>query len=166
MTNTSEAYRIAQERYREFGIDTDEVLSELDSIPISVQCWQGDDVLGFESGTTSLTGGIQTTGNYPGRARSAEELRSDLEFAFSLIPGTKRVNLHAIYLEADQAIERDEIEPSHFSRWMEWARANQLGLDFNPTCFSHPMSAQNLTLSHPDRRCADSGSITALRAGR
>ena len=152
MTNTSEIYRIAQERYREFGIDTNEVLSELDSIPISVQCWQGDDVLGFENGAGSLTGGIQTTGNYPGRARSAEELRSDLEFAFSLIPGKKRVNLHAIYLEADQAVERDEIDPSHFSTWIEWASANQLGLDFNPTCFSHPMSAQNLTLSHPDRR--------------
>jgi L-rhamnose isomerase len=152
MTNTAGAYRIAQERYWEFGIATDEVLSELDAIPISIQCWQGDDVLGFESSATSLTGGIQTTGNYPGRARNADELRSDLEFALSLIPGTKRVNLHAIYLETDQPVERDEIEPSHFRNWIEWARANELGLDFNPTCFSHPMSAQNLTLSHPDRR--------------
>ncbi len=152
MTKTETAYRIAQERYREFGIDTDEVLNELDAIPISIQCWQGDDVLGFEFDASSLSGGIQTTGNYPGRARNADELRSDLECALSLIPGAKRVNLHAIYLETDRPVERDEIEPCHFNRWIEWARANRLGLDFNPTCFSHPMSAQNLTLSHPERR--------------
>jgi L-rhamnose isomerase len=152
MAKTEEAYRIAQERYQEFGIDTELVLNELDTIPISIQCWQGDDVLGFENSAASLTGGIQTTGNYPGRARSADELRSDLDFALSLIPGKKRVNLHAIYLETDQPVERDEIEPRHFGHWVEWAKANDLGLDFNPTCFSHPMSAQNLTLSHPDRR--------------
>jgi len=152
MAKTTEAYSIAQERYREFGIDTDEVLKILDAIPISIQCWQGDDVLGFESSAAMLTGGIQTTGNYPGRARNADELRSDLECALTLIPGAKRVNLHAIYLESEVAVDRDEIEPSHFDGWVEWARFNKVGLDFNPTCFSHPMSAQNLTLSHPDPR--------------
>lgn len=152
MTKTKEAYGIAQERYQEFGIDTDEVLKTLDAVPISIQCWQGDDVLGFESGAAMLTGGIQTTGNYPGRARNADELRSDLECALTLIPGAKRLNLHAIYLESEVAVDRDEIEPSHFDGWIEWARIKNLGLDFNPTCFSHPMSAQNLTLSHPDRR--------------
>lgn len=152
MKSIEDVYRIAQERYGELGIDTDEILSELEKIPISVQCWQGDDVLGFEKSASSLTGGIQTTGNYPGRARNADELRSDLECALALIPGTKRVNLHAIYLETDRPVERDEIEPGHFKGWIEWARANDLGLDFNPTCFSHPLSTQNLTLSHPDSK--------------
>lgn len=146
-----EAYAFAQERYAEFGIDTGRVLEQLDEIPISIQCWQGDDVLGFESADASLTGGIQTTGNYPGRARNVDELRSDLELALALIPGAKRVNLHAIYLETSKPVERDKIEPRHFKGWVDWAKTHRLGLDFNPTCFSHPKSAQNLTLSHPDR---------------
>ena len=149
-TKIEEAYAFARERYAEHGIDTEKTLERLDTVPISIQCWQGDDVLGFESPNASLTGGIQATGNYPGRARNASELRSDLELAISLIPGAKRVNLHAIYLEADRAIERDKIEPRHFQGWIDWAREQGLGLDFNPTCFSHPHSAQNLTLSHPD----------------
>jgi L-rhamnose isomerase len=107
--------------------------------------------LGFESANASLTGGIQTTGNYPGRARNAGELRSDLELALTLIPGAKRVNLHAIYLESDMPVERDKIEPRHFDGWIDWAKQQRLGLDFNPTCFSHPKSAQNLTLSHPNK---------------
>ena len=144
------AYAVAQERFAELGVDTARVLQQLDEVPISIQCWQGDDVLGFESADASLTGGIQTTGNYPGRARSVEELRSDLELALSLIPGPKRVNLHAIYLETDKPVERDQIEPRHFKGWVDWAKKHGLGLDFNPTCFSHPKSAQNLTLSHPD----------------
>jgi L-rhamnose isomerase len=144
------AYAFAQERFAELGVDTGRVLQELDEVPISIQCWQGDDVLGFESADASLTGGIQTTGNYPGRARNVEELRSDLELAFTLIPGPKRVNLHAIYLETDKPVERDQIEPRHFKGWIDWAKKHSLGLDFNPTCFSHPKSAQNLTLSHPD----------------
>ncbi len=144
------AYAVAQERFAELGVDTARVLQQLDEVPISIQCWQGDDVLGFESADASLTGGIQTTGNYPGRARSVEELRSDLELALSLIPGPKRVNLHAIYLETDKPVERDQIEPRHFKGWVDWAKKHSLGLDFNPTCFSHPKSAQNLTLSHPD----------------
>lgn len=145
-----DAYRLAQERYSGFDIDTGKVLETLDGIPISIQCWQGDDVLGFENPDGTLSGGIQTSGNYPGRARNATELRADLERAFSLIPGTKRLNLHAIYLESDIPVERDKIEPKHFAGWVAWARKLGIGLDFNPTCFSHPNSAQGLTLSHPD----------------
>lgn len=145
-----EAYRIARERFEEQGIDTEAVLRVLNAIPISIQCWQGDDVLGFENPNGTLSGGIQTTGNYPGRARNVQELRADFEVALSLIPGSKRANLHAIYLEADSPVARDAIKPEHFRGWVEWARGLGLGLDFNPTCFSHPKSAQNLTLTHPD----------------
>ena len=145
-----EAYKIAQDRYAELGINTDSVLKALDEIPISIQCWQGDDVLGFESKDASLSGGIQTTGNYPGRATTPDQLRSDLEAALALIPGSKRVNLHAIYLESSTPVERDQIEPKHFQGWIDWAKQQGLGLDFNPTCFSHPKAAQGLTLSHPD----------------
>ena len=145
-----DAYALARERYAEHGVDTENVLRQLHEIPISMQCWQGDDVLGFENPNGSLTGGIQTTGNYPGRARNVEELRADLDLTLSLVPGAKRLNLHAIYLEADAQIERDAIEPRHFQGWIDWAREKGLGLDFNPTCFSHPKSAENLTLSHPD----------------
>jgi L-rhamnose isomerase len=144
------AYGIARERYAEQGTDTDDVLKTLDSIPISIQCWQGDDVLGFENPNGSLTGGIQTTGNYIGRASNAAELRADLEMVLSLVPGKKRVNLHAIYLESAQRVERDQVEPVHFQNWIDWARRHGVALDFNPTCFSHPKSAQNMTLSHPD----------------
>lgn len=143
-------YKLARERFAELGVDTDTVLKALNSIPISIQCWQGDDVLGFENPNGNLTGGIQTTGNYIGRARNAHELRTDLEVALSLIPGRKRINLHAIYLEASGHVERDRIEPRHFQSWIDWAKNRGLALDFNPTCFSHPKSAQNLTLSHPD----------------
>lgn len=145
-----DAYRLAKEHFAEQGIHTGQVLEALDAVPISVQCWQGDDVLGFENPNGTLTGGIQATGNYPGRARNAQELRADLEMAFSLIPGSKRVNLHAIYLDTKERVERDSILPVHFQNWIAWARERGLGLDFNPTCFSHPKSAQNLTLSHPD----------------
>lgn len=149
-TKIEKAYLIAEERFAEQGVDTKAVLRQLDAIPISVQCWQGDDVLGFENPGGSLSGGIQTTGNYPGRARNPEELRCDLEVALGLIPGSKRVNLHAIYRESTNPVERDELQPEHFNGWIEWARSRGVGLDFNPTCFSHPKSAQNLTLSHPD----------------
>lgn len=143
-------YASARERFAEFRVDTGQVLRQLDKVPISIQCWQGDDVRGFENPNQTLTGGIQTTGNYLGRARNAGELRADMEVALRVIPGAKRVNLHAIYLETDKPVERNAIEPRHFQGWIEWADANELGLDFNPTCFSHPNSAQNLTLSHPD----------------
>lgn len=143
------AYDLAREHFAQHGVDTEQAVKELDKIPISIQCWQGDDVRGFENPDGDLTGGIQTSGNYPGRARNGEELRADLELALAQIPGKKRVNLHAIYLESDTPVRRDSIEPRHFERWVVWARANNLGLDFNPTCFSHPLS-ERATLSHPD----------------
>jgi L-rhamnose isomerase len=143
------AYELAKERFAEIGVDTEKALQTLNEIPISIQCWQGDDVRGFENPDGNLTGGIQTTGNYPGRARTAGELRADLDVAFAQIPGNKRLNLHAIYLESATPVERDAIEPKHFERWVKWAKANGLGLDFNPTCFSHPLS-ERATLSHPD----------------
>ncbi|MGB8259242.1 MAG: L-rhamnose isomerase [Terracidiphilus sp.] len=145
-----EAYLLASERYAAQGVDTGEILSKLDATPISIQCWQGDDVAGYENPDGGLSGGIQATGNYPGRARTADELRADFEVAMKLIPGRKRFNLHAIYLETDTPVGRDQIEPKHFAGWVEWARAKGLGLDFNPTCFSHPKSEQGFTLSHPD----------------
>jgi L-rhamnose isomerase len=148
--NIASVYELAKDRYAQFDVNTDDVIRILDEIPISIQCWQGDDVLGFEKSQGNLTGGIQASGNYPGRARNVEELRSDLESALGLIPGKKRVNLHAIYLDTKDAVERDQIKPEHFASWVTWAKANGLGLDFNPTCFSHPKSAQGMTLSHPD----------------
>jgi len=144
------AYALAREAFAAIGVDTEAALARLDGIPISMHCWQGDDVRGFENPQGPLTGGIQTTGNYPGRARSADELRADVEVAMAQIPGPKRFNLHAIYLEADRRIERSEIRPEHFQRWVDWAKERGLGLDFNPSCFSHPLSDQNMTLSHPD----------------
>lgn len=145
------AYRLAKEQYGAWGVDTDQVLNRLKEISISVHCWQGDDVGGFENPNSELTGGIQATGNYPGKARTADELRADLNKAFSLIPGKHRLNLHAIYLETGgKKIDRNEIEPVHFRNWVIWARENGLGLDFNPTLFSHPKADQGFTLSHPD----------------
>src|SRR5271165_5073285 len=143
------AYELASERYAAIGVDTGSALQRLDEVPISIQCWQGDDVRGFENPNRDLTGGIQTSGNYPGRARNGDELRADLEVALAQVPGKKRINLHAIYLESDTPVERDAIEPRHFERWVQWAKANDLGLDFNPTCFSHPLS-ERATLSHAD----------------
>lgn len=147
-----QAFELAKQRYAALGIDVDQIMTKLDGIPVSMHCWQGDDVRGFENPNGELTGGIQATGNYPGRARNADELRADIEKAMSLIPGAKRLNLHAIYLESDTPVERDAIEPKHFSGWVEWAKANKLGLDFNPSCFSHPLSADGFTLSHADKR--------------
>jgi L-rhamnose isomerase len=143
------AYELAKERFAEIGVDTESALQKLNEIPISIQCWQGDDVRGFENPDGDLTGGIQTSGNYPGRARTGDELRADLEAALAQIPGSKRLNLHAIYLDSSTPVERDAIEPKHFELWVKWAKANHLGLDFNPTCFSHPLS-EKATLSHPD----------------
>ncbi len=143
------AYDLATERYAEIGVDTESVLRKLDEIPVSMHCWQGDDVRGFENPEGDLTGGIQTSGNYPGRARNGDELRDDLEVALAQIPGRMRLNLHAIYLESDTPVDRDAVEPRHFERWVNWARTHDLGLDFNPTCFSHPLS-ERATLSHPD----------------
>ena len=147
--NIESAYELASERYAAIGVDTQSILKRLDEIPISIHCWQGDDVRGFENPDGDLTGGIQTSGNYPGRARNADELRADLEVVLAQVAGRKRLNLHAIYLESDTPVERDAIEPRHFEQWVKWAKANDLGLDFNPTCFSHPLS-EKATLSHPD----------------
>jgi len=144
------AYALARESFAAMGVDTEAALARLDRIPISLHCWQGDDVRGFENPQGPLTGGIQATGNYPGRARSADELRADVEVALAQMPGPMRFNLHAIYLEADRPVERSEIRPEHFQRWVDWAKERGLGLDFNPTCFSHPKADQNMTLSHPD----------------
>ncbi|MGQ4667996.1 L-rhamnose isomerase [Metabacillus halosaccharovorans] len=147
-----ESYELAKKEYEKWGINVDEVLEKLKQVPISIHCWQGDDVGGFEVNKGELSGGIDVTGNYPGKARTPEELRSDLEKALSLIPGKHRVNLHAIYAETNgEVVERDQLEPKHFENWVNWAKEQGLGLDFNPTLFSHEKSADGLTLSHPDQ---------------
>ncbi|MCM3164200.1 L-rhamnose isomerase [Metabacillus litoralis] len=149
--SVKESYELAKKEYEKWGINVDEVLQQLQQVPISIHCWQGDDVGGFEVNKGELSGGIDVTGNYPGKARTPEELRSDLEKALSLIPGKHRVNLHAIYAETNgEAVERDRLEPKHFENWVNWAKEHGLGLDFNPTLFSHEKSADGLTLSHPD----------------
>jgi L-rhamnose isomerase len=144
-------YQLAKERYAELNVDTDQALATLEKVSIGLHCWQGDDVGGFENPEGELTGGIATTGNYPGKARTADELRRDLDVVYGLLPGSHRLNLHAIYLEADQKVERNAIEPRHFSAWKDWAKANGHGVDFNPTCFSHPKSADGFTLAHRDK---------------
>lgn len=150
--STFENYQLAKAQYEKLGIDVEEALNHLKQVPISIHCWQGDDITGFEVNQQELSGGIDVTGNYPGKARTPEELRSDLEKALSLIPGKHRVNLHAIYAETNgQVVERDKLEPKHFKKWVEWAKRHGLGLDFNPTLFSHPMAADGLTLSHPNK---------------
>lgn len=148
--NLQERYMAAKEVYAGIGIDTDKALEQLKNIPISMHCWQGDDVIGFD-GTDSLSGGIQTTGNYPGRAGSPEELMADIDKALSLIPGKHRLNLHANYaiFEDGEAVDRDMLEPKHFRKWVEFAKARGMGLDFNPTYFSHPKS-EAATLSSED----------------
>lgn len=149
--NIHQAYQLAQERYAEVGVDTEAAMKLLSSIAISIHCWQGDDVGGFEQLGTGLTGGIAVTGNYPGKARTPQELRSDFEKALSLIPGTHRINLHAFYGEfGGKKVDRNQIQPEHFQGWVDWAKQLRLGIDFNPTCFSHPKAADGLTLSHPD----------------
>ncbi|GFZ31937.1 L-rhamnose isomerase [Clostridium zeae] len=151
-----EKYEAAKQEYAKFGIDVDKVLEELQKVKVSVHCWQGDDVTGFEVSQNELSGGIQATGNYPGRATNPEELRADLDKALSLIPGKHKVNLHAIYAETNgKAVERDELKPEHFENWVNWAKERGLGLDFNPTIFSHPKASDGLTLSHPDKEIRD-----------
>jgi L-rhamnose isomerase len=149
MCNTNSLYELAKEQYAAIGVDTEYALRILDDIPVSMHCWQGDDVKGFEGGG-EVTGGIQSTGDHPGAARNADELRSMIDKALSLIPGKSRVNLHAIYGDVKN-VDRNQIEPCHFEAWMQWAGERNLSLDFNPTLFSHPKSAQGLTLSHPDK---------------
>ena len=144
-------YEAARQQYQAFGVDADAVIAALRGVPLSIHCWQGDDVSGFESGG-ALTGGIMATGNYPGKARNGEELRADIDKAFSLIPGTKKLNLHAIYAEFDGTpVGRDKIDASHFSKWIDWAKNAGYGLDFNPTFFSHSMFKDGMSLAHPDK---------------
>ena len=146
------ANKIAQERYAALGVDVTRALKLLERIPISLHCWQGDDAGGFENMGRALDGGLVVTGNHPGKARTPDELRADLEKACSLIPGRHRVNLHAFYGEfGGKKVERDEISPEHFKHWIAWAKEKELGLDFNPTCFSHPKAADGFTLSHQDQ---------------
>jgi L-rhamnose isomerase len=151
----TKAYDLARAQFADWGIDTEAAMAALSAIPISVHCWQGDDVGGFERRSGTSGGGIQATGNHPGRARNPDELRADLEFAYSLIPGKHRLNLHAMYLDTDAQPDRDQIEFAHFAPWVDWARTQGLGLDFNPTFFGHAKADDNLTLSHPDAGIRD-----------
>ena len=144
------SYETAKAAFAEWGVETEVALARLAKIPISMHCWQGDDVVGFEKRTGSSGGGIQATGNHPGRARTPDELRADLEFAYSMIPGRHRLNLHAMYMDTDETPDRDEIEYKHFEPWVDWAKSQGVGLDFNPTFFAHAKADDNLTLSHPD----------------
>ena len=143
-------YEDAKECYATWGIDTDRAIKQLSDISISVHCWQGDDVVGFENKSGLSGGGIQATGNHPGRARNPEELRADLEFSYSKIPGSHRLNLHAMYMDTDEKPDRDEIEYHHFETWVDWAKQINIGLDFNPTFFAHNKADDNLTLAHPN----------------
>ncbi len=146
-------YSEAKEIYSRYGIDTEKALEALKNVSVSVHCWQGDDVTGFDS-KEALSGGIQTTGNYPGKASTPEELMADYDKAFSLMPGKKKLNLHASYaiFEDGEAVGRDKIEPKHFKKWVDFAKERNMGIDFNPTFFSHPMVKDNLTLSSPDEQ--------------
>ncbi len=171
------AYEIAKNEYAALGVDTESAIEKLKDITVSVHCWQGDDVTGFDS-KEALSGGIQTTGNYPGKATSPEQLMADIDKAFSLIPGKKKLNLHACYaiFEDGEFADRDALKPSHFAKWVEFAKARNMGIDFNPTLFSHPMVKDNLTLSSPDenvrkfwiehcRRCVEISEYFATETG-
>ena len=148
---TSERYASAKEMFASLGVDTDAALETLRKIPVSMHCWQGDDVIGFDH-DGPLTGGIQTTGDYPGKARTPQELMADMDKAISLVPGKKKINIHACYaiFEEGEFADRNRLEPRHFAKWVEFAKERGMGLDFNPTFFSHPMVKDGLTLSSPD----------------
>lgn len=141
-------YEEAKKMYAQYGIDADDALAKIKDIPVSIHCWQGDDVMGFEN-AGALTGGIQTTGNYPGKATTPAQLMDDIDRVLALVPGTKRINLHASYAIGDNVPDRDKLEPEHFAAWVDFAKKRKIGLDFNPTFFSHP-KASGLTLSSPD----------------
>lgn len=144
-------YEGAKAEYAKYGVDTDAAIKKLKTVPLAVHCWQGDDVTGFDH-DGPLTGGIQTTGNYPGKARTPEQLMADMDKAMSLCPGTKKLNLHACYaiFEKGEFVDRDKIEPKHFKKWVDFAKERGMGIDFNPTFFSHPMVKDGLTLTSPD----------------
>ena len=152
---TTRSYEAAKNAFAEWDVDTEAALARLATIPISMHCWQGDDVVGFEKKSGSSGGGIQATGNHPGRARTPAELRADLEFAYSRIPGKHRLNLHAFYMDTDESPDRDEIEYRHFTPWVDWAKQIGIGIDFNPTFFAHAKADDNLTLSHPNKGIRD-----------
>ena len=146
------AYRLAQEAYAEFGVDTNAAIKKALSVPISLHCWQADDVRGLETAKDGVdSGGIMATGSHPGRARNGDEMRADLDLVLKLLPGKQRLNVHAFYAETgNQHVDRDELAPEHFSRWLDWAKSRRIGLDFNPTYFAHPNAASGFTLSHAD----------------
>ncbi|MCX7387833.1 MAG: L-rhamnose isomerase [Planctomycetota bacterium] len=151
-TSIETAFQLAKERYSAVGVDVENALQKMATIPISLHCWQGDDVGGFENSGSEIGGGLAVTGRYLGKARTAEELRGDLQFALSLIPGTHRLNLHASYAETNgRRIARNELTPAHFQSWIQWARDQKMGLDFNPTYFAHEKAADGFTLAHADR---------------
>ncbi|HEV2436635.1 MAG TPA: L-rhamnose isomerase [Verrucomicrobiae bacterium] len=175
---TGKAFASASECYAAIGVNVNHALQTLARIPVSLHCWQGDDVGGFENSGTALGGGLVATGHYPGKARTPEELRADLDQAFSLIPGKHRLNLHACYGEfGGKIVERDEITPVYFQNWIAWAKQKGLGMDFNPTCFSHPKAADGFTLAHHDqairrfwiehcRRCREIGAAIGKALGQ
>jgi len=148
----SAAYRLARQRYADLGVDTEAAIKRARSIPISLHCWQADDVRGLETPQGGLdSGGIMATGGYPGRARNGDEMRADLDLVLQLLPGRQRLNLHAFYAETGQkAVDRDALAPEHFARWLAWAKSRRVGLDFNPTYFAHPLAASGFTLSSAD----------------
>jgi len=156
MEGIEKQYNEAKQHYSLFGIDTGRVLNDLEHIPVSVHCWQGDDVTGFEESGSALSGGILATGNFKGRARNISELWQDIEKAFSLIPGQKKINLHPIYGDfKGKKIDRDQIEPEHFKSWVDWAKDNNSGIDFNPTTFTHKLAESGYTLSNKDKNIRD-----------
>jgi L-rhamnose isomerase len=151
VTSIAARYALANEQFAELGVDTQAALDRLAALPISIHCWQGDDVVGFEGSQDALGGGLAVTGNSPGRARTADELRSDLDRAMSLLPGSHRLNLHALYAETGgERVDRDALEPKHFGAWIDWAKRGGVGLDFNPSLFSHSLASDGVTLSHAD----------------
>jgi L-rhamnose isomerase len=149
--NIEQAFNLAKQQYADWGVDVDRAMQRLSGIAVSLHCWQGDDVGGFENAGEELGGGLAVTGNYPGKARTANELRADLDKTLSLIPGTHRLNLHAFYAETGgKRVDRNEMAPEHFKNWIGWAKSKGMGMDFNPTFFSHPKASDGFTLAHPD----------------
>ena len=171
-----QGYEYAKLYFARYGVDVDKAIEIADKTPLSIHCWQGDDVNGFEKKEGALSGGIQATGNYPGKANTPEELRADLEVALKHIPGAKKINIHACYLEADTFVDRNQIEPKHFEKWADWAVENDLGIDFNPTYFSHPLSDNGTLSARDDKvrefwiehgiRCRQIGGYFAKRTGK
>ena len=153
---TKERYNSAKELYEKIGVDTEKAIERLASISISMHCWQGDDVTGFDN-KGPLSGGIQTTGAYPGKATTPEQLMNDIGKAFQFIAGRHKINIHSSYaiFEAGEFVDRDQIKPEHFAKWVAFAKEHHIGIDFNPTLFSHPMAESNLTLSNPDKKIRD-----------